>query len=194
MSGISKRYLTRGRRRLDLKAGLADKMKRIKLLILDADGVMTDGSIIYTDEGSEVKVFNVRDGHGIKLLMRAGIGVAIITARESKVMVHRAKNLGITDLYQGRIDKATAFDEILKEKVLNPIQVAYIGDDIIDLPVLRRVGFSAAVADAVDDVKDRVDYVTAACGGKGAIREVAELILKSQGRWEEIMKRYLDAL
>lgn len=175
-----------------LKPKLVDKIRRIKLLILDADGVMTDGSIIYTDAGSEIKAFNVRDGHGIKLLMRAGIGVAIITARESKVMAHRAKNLGITDLYQGRIDKITAFDEILKEKVLNPIQVAYIGDDIIDLPVLRQVGFSVAVADAVDDVKERVDYVTTACGGKGAIREVVELLLKSQGKWEEILKRYLN--
>jgi len=177
---------------LNLKVGLAEKIKRVKLLILDVDGVMTDGSIIYTDEGVEVKAFNVRDGHGIKLLMRAGIGVAIITARESKVMVHRARDLGITDLYQGRLDKAVAFDEILKEKVLNPIQTAYIGDDIIDLPVLRQAGFSAAVADAVPEVKARVDYVTAACGGRGAIREVVELILKSQGRWDELMRRYLE--
>lgn len=177
---------------MDLKAGLAEKIRRIKLLILDADGVMTDGSIIYTDEGVELKAFNVRDGHGIKLLMRAGIGVAVITARESKAMVHRANNLGIADLYQGRLDKAVAFDELLKAKVLNPIQTAYIGDDIIDLPVLRQVGFSAAVADAVPEVKERVDYVTAACGGRGAIREVVELILKSQGRWDELMKRYLE--
>lgn len=176
---------------MDLKDGLAEKIKRIKLLILDVDGVMTDGSIVYTDEGVEIKAFNVRDGHGIKLLMRSGIGVAIITARESRAMSHRAQNLGITDLYQGRLDKASALDEILKSKKLNPLQIAYVGDDIIDLPVLRQVGFSVAVADAVKEVRGRVDYVTAALGGKGAVREVVELILKTQGRWDEVMKRYL---
>ncbi|MBI5561429.1 MAG: HAD hydrolase family protein [Deltaproteobacteria bacterium] len=171
---------------------MAEKIKRIKLLILDADGVMTDGSIIYTDEGAEIKAFNVRDGHGIKLLMRAGIGAAIITARDSLVMAHRARNLGITDLYQGRLDKTAALDEILKAKTFNPLQAAYIGDDIIDLPVLRRVGFSIAVADAVCEVRERVDYVTSASGGRGAIREVVELILKTQGRWDEVMKMYLE--
>lgn len=177
---------------MDLKDGLVEKIKRVKLLILDADGVLTDGSIVYTDEGVELKAFNVRDGHGIKLLMRSGIGVAIITARESRAMSHRAQNLGITDLYQGRLDKAAALDEILKSKKLNPLQIAYVGDDIIDLPVLRQVGFSVAVADAVREVKERVDYVTAAFGGKGAVREVVELILKTQGRWDEVMKRYLE--
>ena len=174
-----------------LKKSVAERVRGIKLVIFDVDGVLTDGRIIYDDDGKETKSFDVKDGHGIKLLMRAGINAAIITARESKVVVHRAKNLGIELVYQGRKDKLEAFEEILEKTGLKPSETAYVGDDIIDLPVIRRAGFSAAVSDAVDEVKKRVDYVAGRPGGRGAAREVAEVILKTQGKWEEILKGYL---
>lgn len=171
--------------------GLNGKIRKIKLVIFDVDGVLTDGTIIYNDEGQEIKVFDVRDGHGIKLLMRTGIQVGIITARESRVVAHRAVNLGIDLVYQGRKDKLSAFEDILKKTSLKPEEAAYMGDDIIDLPVMTRVGLSAAVSDAVEEVKARVDYITKAAGGRGAARELAELILKGQGRWDEILNNYL---
>lgn len=171
-----------------IESALIARMLPVKLLVLDVDGVMTDGSIIYTDEGVEIKVFNVRDGHGIKMLRRAGIDTAIITARSSKVVTHRAANLGIALVMQGAIDKAAAFDELLAKTGLHSAQTAYVGDDVIDLPVIRRVGFSVAVADAVAEVKEAAHYVTTLPGGRGAVRETAELILKAQGKWDEVMK------
>lgn len=167
------------------------KIKAVKLLALDVDGVMTDGRIIYDDEGKETKVFDVKDGHGIKLLMRVGIDVAIITARESNVVLHRAKNLGIELVYQKAMDKVAALEDILKRKELISEQVAYIGDELVDIPLLRKVGFAIAVRDAVKDVKKYVDYVTVKNGGCGAVREVCELILKTQGRWAEVMEKSL---
>ncbi|MBI5642438.1 MAG: HAD family hydrolase [Deltaproteobacteria bacterium] len=171
---------------------LIQKLKKIKLLIFDVDGVLTDGRIIYNDEGQETKVFDVRDGHGIKLLMRAGIESAIITARESKVVEHRAANLGIELVFQGAKNKVAALDEILQKRPVRLDEIAYMGDDIIDLPVLKRVGLALTVADAVDEVRDRVDFVTSRPGGRGAAREVAELLLKTQGKWDEILQNYLS--
>ena len=132
------------------------KIKAIKILILDVDGVMTDGKIIYDDDGKEIKIFDVKDGHGIKLLMRAGIDVAIITARESKVVLHRARNLGIEMVYQKAMDKVIAFEDILKKRQLSPQETAYIGDELVDIPLLRRVGFAVTVKDAVADRKSVV--------------------------------------
>lgn len=175
---------------MDIENALIVRIRPVKLLVLDVDGVMTDGSIIYTDEGVEIKAFNVRDGHGIKMLKRAGIDTAIITARSSKVVAHRAANLGIELVIQGAIDKAAAFDDLLAKTKLHPNQTAYAGDDVIDLPVMRRAGFSVAVADAVKEVRLSAHYVTTAPGGRGAVREMAELILKAQGKWEEAMRRY----
>ena len=169
---------------------LKAKIERIKLLILDVDGVLTDGSINYIDDGREFKSFNVKDGHGIKLLMRAGVEVALITARESNVVAIRAKDLGITDLYQGKKEKLGAYEDILEKKGLAAYETAYIGDDLIDLPVLRRVGFSAAVSDAVDEVKESVDYVTERAGGRAAVRELTDLILKAKGLWDTVTERY----
>src|SRR3989338_6526259 len=174
-----------------ISPNLIKKIKSVKLLALDVDGVMTDGRIIYDDEGKETKMFDVKDGHGIKLLMRAGIDVAIITARESNVVLHRAKNLGIELVYQKAMDKILALEDILKKKRLTPKQAAYIGDELVDIPLLRKVGFAAAVKDAVDDVKKYVDYVTVKNGGYGAAREVCELILNTQGRWAEVMEKSL---
>ena len=125
---------------------LAEKLKKIRLVIFDCDGVLTDGRIIYNDEGQETKVFDVRDGHGIKLMARAGIESAILTARESKTVVHRAANLGIELVFQGMKDKVAGLEEILKKRPFKPEEIAYVGDDIIDLPVLNRVGLAVPVA------------------------------------------------
>lgn len=173
-----------------LSASLIKKIKAVKLLILDVDGVMTNGRIIYDDDGKEIKIFDVKDGHGIKLLMRAGIDVAIITARESRVVLHRAKNLGIDIVYQKAMDKVEAFNEILQKKQLSEKEVAYVGDELVDIPLLRKVGFAAAVKDAVEDLKRYVDFITEKNGGQGAVREICELILKTQGRWGEATEKY----
>ncbi len=174
-----------------MKKSLIKRIKPVRLVLFDVDGVMTDGGIHYTDEGVEIKSFNVKDGHGIKLLMAAGIEAGIITARRSKAVDVRARDLGITIVAQGRKDKLEAFEEIIREKAIKPIEAAFVGDDVVDLPVLRRVGFSAAVSDAVEEVKDAVDYVTKHKGGCGAVREVVELILKAQDKWDAVMERYL---
>lgn len=167
-----------------------EKLKNIKLLLLDVDGVLTDGKIVYTDSGEQIKAFDVKDGHGLKLLMRSGAEVVLITGRESKVVLHRARDLGIQEVYQKVTNKIEIYEKILKEKNLEDIHVGFVGDDLIDIPVLKRVGFSAAVEDAIPEVKEIVDYVTSKKGGEGAVREVCELLLKSQDKWEELTERY----
>lgn len=147
------------------------KVKPILLLILDVDGVMTDGKIIIDDAGHETKNFNVKDGHGIKMLIRYGIDVAILTGRMSNVVEHRAKDLGINEVRQGILNKREVFDDILRNRKLSSEQIAYMGDDIVDIPLLKSVGFSVTVADACDDVKAFVDYITKKNGGEGAVRE-----------------------
>ena len=169
---------------------LRKKAAKIKLLILDVDGVMTDGSINYTDSGDEFKSFNVKDGHGIKLLMRTGTMVALITARSSNVVTHRAKDLGIEHLIQGAKEKLPAFEGLIKELGLTSDEVAYMGDDLVDLPVIRRVALSGAPLDAVKEVREAVDIVTTAHGGKGAVREFAELIIRGLGKFDELTARY----
>jgi 3-deoxy-D-manno-octulosonate 8-phosphate phosphatase (KDO 8-P phosphatase) len=164
--------------------------KLIKLIILDVDGVLTDGQIIYTSEGQEIKNFNVRDGFGIRLAHRAGIKTAIISARQSNVITQRAKELEITEIHQNALQKLPAYEQILKLHELTDKQVAYMGDDLIDLPILRRVGLAVAVADAVPEVRQAAHYVTLNPGGKGAVRELIELILKAQGCWEKVTSRY----
>jgi 3-deoxy-D-manno-octulosonate 8-phosphate phosphatase (KDO 8-P phosphatase) len=167
-----------------------EKLKNIKLLLLDVDGVLTDGKIVYTDSGEQIKAFDVKDGHGLKLLMRSGAEVVLITGRESKVVLHRARDLGIQEVYQKVTNKIEIYEKILKEKNLEDIHVGFVGDDLIDIPVLKRVGFSAAVEDAIPEVKEIVDYVTSKKGGEGAVREVCELLLKSQNKWEKLTERY----
>ncbi len=142
-------------------------LSKIKLLLLDVDGVLTDGRIIYDHHGVETKAFDVKDGHGIKMVQRAGIEVGIITGRTSEVVNVRAQELGIAIVHQGAKDKLLPYLEVLAGRGLVDEQVAYVGDDIVDLPILRRVGFAAAVADAVDDVKSLVDYVAGARAGVG---------------------------
>ncbi|MCF6179548.1 MAG: HAD-IIIA family hydrolase [Geopsychrobacter sp.] len=166
------------------------KAAGIKLLLLDVDGVLTNGQIIYDGSGNELEMFDVRDGHGLKLVQRAGIQVGIITGRKSEVVARRAAELGIEILYQGALNKREPYLEILAQTGLRDEQIAYVGDDLIDLPVLRRVGFSATVADADAEVIKRVDFVSARLGGRGAVREICELLLKAGGHWEKVTARY----
>ena len=169
------------------------KMERIKLLLMDVDGVLTDGRIIYDNLGNELKAFDVKDGHGLKMLQRAGIQLGIITGRSSQVVDKRAAELDIEILYQGVKIKLEPYLEIMAATGLADEQIAYIGDDIVDLPLLRRVGFSATVADAVEDVKPLVDYVTSRPGGRGAVREVCDMLLRAGGHWESLTERYFKA-
>lgn len=169
---------------------LLNKIRRVRLLILDVDGVMTDGGIMIDDAGAESKSFNVRDGHGLKVLMRYGIEVALLTGRRSRAVEHRAAELGIAEVHQGILNKAETFAEILQRRNLAPEETAYAGDDIVDIPVLRRVGFAVAPADAVPEVRQVVDYVTDCIGGRGAVRELCEVILRAQGFWAEVAARY----
>jgi 3-deoxy-D-manno-octulosonate 8-phosphate phosphatase (KDO 8-P phosphatase) len=165
---------------------------KIKLLLLDVDGVLTNGQIIYDGTGNELKMFNVRDGHGLKLIQRAGIKVGIITGRKSEVVARRAAELGIEILYQGALNKLEPYREIVSQSGLAAEQIAYVGDDLIDLQVLRRVGFSATVADADAEVRQRVDYVASLPGGCGAVREICDLLLKAGGHWERVTARYFS--
>ncbi|OGR30374.1 MAG: phenylphosphate carboxylase subunit delta [Desulfuromonadaceae bacterium GWB2_53_15] len=167
-----------------------DKLKHIRLLLLDVDGVMTDGSIIYDGSGLETKCFNVRDGHGIKMLQRHGIEVGIITGRTSIVVDIRAKELGISLVYQGALKKLESYTDVKEKTGLDDSQIAYMGDDVIDVPVLRRVGFAAVPLDGLPEVRAVAHYVSACGGGRGAVREVCDMILKGRGMWDEIAERY----
>jgi len=168
-----------------------NKLKHIKLLILDVDGVLTDGGIIYNDNGVETKIFNVKDGLGIRLLMQAGINLCIATGRRSNALYNRCKNLGIEHIFDGADDKAAIFDLILDRTGVSAEQVAFIGDDLPDLALMKKVGLSIAVADAHKTVLKNANMVTSAKGGNGAVREVCEAILKAQGLWENILERFL---
>ncbi len=169
---------------------MQERIAGIRLLLMDVDGVLTDGRIIFDSNGVESKFFNVKDGHGIKMVQRAGIEVGIITGRESLVVKNRAAELGISLLYQKAYDKLIPYREILAQTGFNDRQVAYIGDDIIDIPILRRVGFAAAPADAVAEVFPHVQYIAKKGGGCGAVREVCDLLLKGQMAWESITAKY----
>ncbi len=174
----------------NMEQSLAQKLENVVLLILDVDGVLTDGKIIIDDLGNESKHFHVRDGHGLKLLMRGGVEVVLLTGRTSEVVRHRAHELGITDVYQGARDKGQIMESILDKKGVSGACVAYVGDDVVDVPVFKMVGFSAAVADAPDYVKEWADYVTEKKGGKGAVREICEMILAARGAWDVVTERY----
>lgn len=167
-------------------------LDRIKLLLLDVDGVMTDGRIIFLGDGGEAKAFDVKDGHGLKLIQRAGIRVGIITGRQSDIVARRAAELGIEIVYQGAKDKMQPFREILQKLELQPSEVAYVGDDLVDLPILRQVGFAVTVADAVEDIKPYVDKITSRAGGRGAVREVCDYLLKESGLWASVTSRYFE--
>jgi len=169
---------------------LENNLKKIKLLLLDVDGVLTDGSIIYNDHGEEIKIFNVKDGLGIRLLIEAGIKVCIITGRKSDALKHRCKNLGIDHVFEGVTDKSSLLELIFKQTGSTSDETAFIGDDLMDLSIMNIVGTPIAVADAHDSVIEKALIVTAAKGGQGAVREISEAILKAKGLWEKILKRY----
>lgn len=169
---------------------LAERCGKIELLVLDVDGVLTDGGIIYADNDVEVKRFHVRDGSGLKLWHRAGKRSAIITGRTSKVVDVRAAELDIGPVMQGQSDKLAAFRAVLGQTGRRPEQVCCMGDDVPDLPLLRHCGLAVAVADACAEVRSDAHYVTQASGGRGAVREVIELILRCQGHWQPIVERY----
>lgn len=160
------------------------KAQDIKLLICDVDGVMSDGVVYQGNNGEELKGFNVRDGYGIRCLLTSGTEVAIITGRKAKLLEDRCITLGITHLYQGQSDKVLAFRELLDKLALGAHQVAYIGDDLIDWPVMAQVGLSVTAADAHPILLPRADYVTRIAGGRGAVREICDLILIAQGKFE----------
>ncbi len=168
------------------------RAKKISLLILDVDGVLTDGQLLFSDQGEAMKVFNTQDGLGISAANQAGLKTAIITGRETEMVRRRGAELNITDVFQGAKDKLQAYHQLLHKYSLQPDQVAYIGDDINDLAVMTRVGLACAVANAVADVKKRAHFITTRQGGQGAVREVIELILRSQGKWETIVNDYLQ--
>ncbi len=167
------------------------RAKKIKLIIFDVDGVLTDGGLYFSDDGQEFKRFNSLDGLGIKILKDNGIEPAIITARNSKTVEHRMKNLGIKHFYQGQNDKLVAFNDLLNKLKLNADQVAYMGDDVIDLPVMTKVGLPISVANAHELVKEHSCIITDKIGGHGAVREVCDFILKAQDKFDEAMKTYL---
>jgi 3-deoxy-D-manno-octulosonate 8-phosphate phosphatase (KDO 8-P phosphatase) len=167
--------------------------RNIKMLILDVDGVLTDGSIILDNRGNEYKSFHVRDGHGIKMLMKAGVDVAIITGRDSKVVKRRADELGIREVFQKCHDKVSAYHDLLRRYTLEEGEVAYVGDDIVDGPVMSRVGLPITVADADRRIKKYALYITKQRGGRGAVREVTDFILGAKGLWQGIVDEYFEA-
>ena len=169
---------------------LHDRCARVELLVLDVDGVLTDGGIIYGDDGVELKQFHVRDGSGLKIWQYLGKRAAVITGRTSRVVEVRAAELGIAPVIQGAAEKVPAFRRLLAETGLAAEQVCYVGDDVPDLGVMAGCGLAVAVADACPEVRAAAHYVTRAAGGRGAVREVIELVLRCQGRWRQIVERF----
>jgi 3-deoxy-D-manno-octulosonate 8-phosphate phosphatase (KDO 8-P phosphatase) len=170
---------------------IVEKAKLIKLLILDVDGVLTDGRLFFDHQGNEYKSFHARDGHGIKLLRQTGVDVAIISGRASASVALRMKMLGIEHVYQGHENKRAAFNDVLEKMNIAPRQAAYVGDDLLDLPIMTRVGLSIAVNDANFAVKQRADWCTMLPGGQGAVREVCDLIMQAQGHFDDVVNAYL---
>ncbi len=167
-----------------------DKAKKIKLLLLDVDGVLTDGRIIYGASGEETKNYDVHDGLGVVLMRRAGIKCAILTAKGSPIVKKRARVLGIDRVYSDFHFKIEALPDIRKKLKVKDEEICFIGDDLVDLPVLKRVGLAVAVPNAIKEVKETAHFVTTRKGGRGAVREVCEMILKAQGKWSDVTRKY----
>lgn len=176
--------------RLGLPDPLLKKARQISLLLLDVDGVLTDGRLYYDQAGRELKQFHVHDGQGLRWLLQAGIDVGIVSGRTSRAVAVRAQELGLTIVFQGIGDKWALVQDLLAQKGLAAAEAAYLGDDLVDLPVLRRVGLALGVANGHPLVRRQADYVTRAEGGWGAVREVAEILLKAQGQWRKILREY----
>lgn len=170
----------------------SDKARQIRLLIIDVDGVMTDGGLFFDNRGEEYKRFNSLDGHGLRMALECGVEIAVITGRQSNIVDHRMSELGVSRVYQGSRDKLPSFEKLLRDTGLETGQVAYVGDDLPDLPIMRRVGFAIAVQNAHGFVKQHSDWVTSARGGCGAVREVTDFILQSQGLLDARQQGYLE--
>lgn len=171
---------------------LDERLARVELLLLDVDGVLTDGRVILDDRGVETKAFDVTDGHGLKLLQRAGVSVGFVTGRRSRVVEHRARELGILEVHQGVKEKLPVVRAILARRGLAPDRMGYVGDDVVDLPVLLQAGLAVTVPDAPAYVRERVHWVTERPGGRGAVREVCEAVLRARGAWEAVTAKYFS--
>jgi 3-deoxy-D-manno-octulosonate 8-phosphate phosphatase (KDO 8-P phosphatase) len=170
---------------------IVEKARKLKLLILDVDGVLTDGRLFFDNDGNEYKSFHAQDGHGIKMLRQTGVEVAVISGRKSQSVALRMKNLGIEHVYQGHENKVAAFNELIEKIGITPDQAAHVGDDVIDLPVMVRVGLAIAVNDANFAVKQYADWCTTLPGGQGAVREVCDFIMQAQGHFDDMLNVYL---
>jgi len=175
-----------------MDSAIKERAQKVKLLILDVDGVLTDGRIIYGDAGDELKCFDVQDGFGIYLLSKVGIKTVIITAKKSPVVRRRAKDSHVAKVYQNASDKWKVYEKVKRRFRVKDEQVCFIGDDLLDLPVLVRAGFSVGVPNAVEEVRSRSHYVTQRSGGRGAVREVIDLILRSQEKYEPLISHYAN--
>lgn len=173
-----------------MNKALQETARQIKLLAMDVDGVLTDGSLFFSSEGDTLKAFNCQDGHGLKMLKSTGVSIAIITGRTSEIVARRAKELGVDVLLQGREDKLIALNELAATLDLGIEQTAYIGDDLPDLSAIQSAGVGFAVANAASGIAERADYVTQARGGEGAVREVCEWLLEAQGNWHSLLAQY----
>ncbi len=170
---------------------LKNRILPLNMLLLDVDGVLTSGDIIYSDDGSETKVFNVKDGLGIRLLMDAGIKVGIITGRRSGALTARCENLGIDLVYDGIKDKVAVLADIVKENGMAYNEIGFVGDDLPDIGIMNRVGCSFSVNNACAETRDAAAYVADLDGGKGAVREISEFILKTKGLWDQVTRKFL---
>ena len=173
---------------------ILEKAKKIKLVIFDIDGVLTTGALFIGDDGQEYKAFNSKDGHGLRMLQDSGVEVAIITGRKSNVVAHRASDLGISRVYQGKREKLPAYLELLEETGLNHEDIAYVGDDVVDLPVMSKVGLAICVQDGHPFVKKHSHWITDRNGGCGAGRDVCELIMEAQGNLQTMLESYISPL
>ena len=169
---------------------ILEKAAKIKMVIFDVDGVLTDGSLFIGDDGQEYKAFNSKDGHGMRMLQDGGVEIAIITGRVSNVVEHRVKDLGIKHVYQGKRQKLPAFEELLKIVNLKPEEVAYVGDDVVDLPVMTKVGLAICVQDGHPYVKKHAHWITEHGGGRGAGRDVCEMLLEAKGKLHDTLESY----
>ncbi len=176
---------------MNITTKIENKLKLVKLLILDVDGVLTDGGIIYNNDFVETKIFNVKDGLGIKLLMKAGIDVCIATGRSSEALYRRCQDLDIIHIFDGLSDKTSILAIISKKLDVSAEEIAFVGDDLPDIPLMKLTGLAIAVADANEEVKKTADAVTEAKGGAGAVRELCEAILKAKSLWNETLRHYL---
>jgi 3-deoxy-D-manno-octulosonate 8-phosphate phosphatase (KDO 8-P phosphatase) len=175
----------------DASADVLERARKIRMVLLDSDGVLTDGRIIVTGDGGEARSFDVRDGHGIRMGQRAGLLFGVISGRESRALDLRASELDFVEIHQRVLDKLERVDEIVSRRGIGLEELCFVGDDVIDLPVMRRCGRAVAPCDAVADVRGVAHYVTQRRGGRGAVRELVELLLKANGSWNRVMARYL---